>query len=242
MKDIYRLQINEKFANVAPDLSGKEYSLLKASLLKDGCIDPIVVWNGTIVDGHNRYRICRQNKIPFEVKEMNFKNESEAIQWIIKNQLGRRNLSTYSKCEMVLRFESQLKKIAEMRRREAVSHYRSTGELGGSNMKTRDILAGMADVSHGTLDKAKAICMSGDEKTKDRLRRGEISINFAYKSIFSEPEKGRKSTESEHILSDIRAAIKALTEKVASGEASQKTMLQELENISLLIQDAEGQA
>lgn len=240
MKDIYRLKINEKFANVAPDLSGKEYSLLKASLLKDGCFDPIVVWNGTIVDGHNRYHICRQNKIPFEVKEMNFDSEADAIQWIIQNQLGRRNLSPYSKCEMVLRFEPQLKATVEKQRREAISRYRSTGNVCVAKTNTRDVLGGMAGVSHGTLSMAKTICMRGDEKTKERLRRGDISISFAYKNIFGSPIKKQKANTRNDILSDINDAVNALTEKVANGEVSQKIMLADLNHISKMIESYGG--
>jgi len=30
----------------------------EANILKNGCYDPIKIWNGTIVDGHNRYEIC----------------------------------------------------------------------------------------------------------------------------------------------------------------------------------------
>lgn len=143
-KDIYRLKINDKFANVAPSLSDEEYCLLKESLLKDGCIDPIVVWNGMIVDGHNRYHICRQNRIPFAIEEKNFSTESEAIQWIIQNQLGRRNLSPFSKCEMVLRYEPQLKTATD--RQEGVSQKRSTGDMQGPKRDTRDI----PGVSHST--------------------------------------------------------------------------------------------
>ena len=49
--------------------------------------------------------------------------------------------------------------------------------------KTRNALAAMAGVSHGNMDKAKRIMESADEETKDRLRRGELSIHRAYTAL-----------------------------------------------------------
>lgn len=236
MKDIYRLKINDKFANIAPPLSAEEHRLLEESLLKDGCIDPIVVWNGTIVDGHNRYRICRQNKIPFEVKEMDFASEGDAMLWIIKNQLGRRNLSTFAKCKMVLPMEPQIKKEMEQHRRDAVSHYRRTGETVSHNVKSRDVLANLAGTSPRTLMKAKYIIASGDQETIRRLEAGELTIGGAYKTIKAEPSAERKN----EWLLDLHEAVDVLTKKVSSGELSQKSMLAELNEISKMIENHGG--
>ena len=92
-KKVYKLKINEKLARVMPPLQEPELRLLTASLLAEGCREPLVAWNGVIVDGHNRYRICREHHIPFYITEIDFANQGEAIAWIIKNQIGRRNLS-----------------------------------------------------------------------------------------------------------------------------------------------------
>lgn len=56
------LKINEKFRTVAPPLSENEMLLLREDILANGCRDPLIVWNGVIVDGHHRYKICRENK------------------------------------------------------------------------------------------------------------------------------------------------------------------------------------
>ena len=57
-------------------------------------LNPIITWNGYILDGHTRYRILKKHGfIKFEVKEIQLANKYEALAWICKNQLGRRNLS-----------------------------------------------------------------------------------------------------------------------------------------------------
>jgi N6-adenosine-specific RNA methylase IME4 len=86
-------KINQKFHSLIPPLSPDELSQLEANIIADGCRDPIVLWDGTIVDGHNRFDICTRNKIKFQTVDMEFDGEDEACDWIDANQLGRRNLT-----------------------------------------------------------------------------------------------------------------------------------------------------
>ena len=101
-KKIYDLNIDNRLDQLIPPLRASEWTLLLDSIVENGCEVPLIVWNGTIVDGHNRYRICRDNNIPFAVEEKQFGNIDEAKKWVILNQLGRRNLSDYQKCELVI--------------------------------------------------------------------------------------------------------------------------------------------
>lgn len=93
MKMPKSLIIDPQFKNLIPPLQRTEYLQLEENLLADGCRDPLVVWRGTLVDGHNRYEICMRHRIPFSVTEVDFYCREEAIAWICANQLGRRNLS-----------------------------------------------------------------------------------------------------------------------------------------------------
>ena len=65
------------------------------NMIRDGKLtDPIIVWNKTILDGHNRYNILRKHSyIEYEIKEMEFSSRQEALIWICNHQLGRRNLT-----------------------------------------------------------------------------------------------------------------------------------------------------
>ncbi len=68
---------------------------LEENILTDGVvINPLIVWDGVIVDGHNRYRILQKHpEIQFTTYEKQFSDRYAAIAWICKNQLGRRNLT-----------------------------------------------------------------------------------------------------------------------------------------------------
>ena len=89
------LTIDPEFADQIPPLTDDEYQQLEANILTDGVvINPLIVWNGVIVDGHNLYRILQNHpEIPFQVHEKAFSDRYEEIAWICKNQLGRRNLT-----------------------------------------------------------------------------------------------------------------------------------------------------
>ena len=92
-KPLYSLSTDRAFSTLIHPLSKEERLQLEENILRDGCIDPIIVWNNVIIDGHNRYSICQKHQIPFEVRHMNFSCRHEAIAWICANQLGRRNIS-----------------------------------------------------------------------------------------------------------------------------------------------------
>ena len=89
------LAIDPEFASKIPPLREEELKQLEENILADGVvINPLIVWNGVIVDGHNRYRILQQHpEIQFTTYEKEFPDRYEAIAWICKNQLGRRNLT-----------------------------------------------------------------------------------------------------------------------------------------------------
>lgn len=94
MKD---LLIDEEFKKLIPPLSKEEFKILEDNILKDGCIDPICTWNDIIIDGHNRYKICKKHNVVFEIHEISFTQREEVKNWICSNQLGRRNISEETK-------------------------------------------------------------------------------------------------------------------------------------------------
>ena len=90
-----RLKIDPEFQSKIPPLTFEELNLLETNILEEGRIlNPLIVWNGLIVDGHNRFAILKNHpEIKYTVLEKEFANRYEAIVWICKNQLGRRNLT-----------------------------------------------------------------------------------------------------------------------------------------------------
>ena len=84
------LKIDPDFRNLISPLMPDEFKQLEQNILSiNRCRDTILVWNNTIIDGHNRYAICQEHGIPFEVSKIHFASKEDATLWIVENQLGR---------------------------------------------------------------------------------------------------------------------------------------------------------
>ena len=93
------LKIDPEFQNQIPPLTDDEYRQLEENILKEGkLLSPLIVWNNTLVDGHNRYAILQKHpEIYFSTMPLPFESREEVLAWICKNQLGRRNLTPEQK-------------------------------------------------------------------------------------------------------------------------------------------------
>ena len=93
------LKIDPEFQSQIPPLTDDEFKQLEENILKEGkLLSPLIVWNNTLVDGHNRYAILQKHpEIYFSTMPLRFANREEALAWICKNQLGRRNLTPEQK-------------------------------------------------------------------------------------------------------------------------------------------------
>ena len=105
-----RLIIDPEFRDKIPPLTEDEFTLLEENILSDGAVfSPLIVWDGTILDGHNRYEIIQKHpELTYAVHSMSFANRFEALSWICKNQLGRRNLTPQQKKYLIgQRYEAE---------------------------------------------------------------------------------------------------------------------------------------
>ena len=58
------LRIDPEFESKIPPLTEEEYQLLEENILQDGVVlNPLIVWNGCIVDGHNRFRDRKSTRL-----------------------------------------------------------------------------------------------------------------------------------------------------------------------------------
>jgi hypothetical protein len=192
MKTMPELDINPKFQRLLRPLSEDEQQRLEWAILKDGILDSLKVWTCGdkcyLVDGHNRYGIWQkhQGDLPegFETREMNFRSEDEALEWIIENQLQRRNLNQN---ERVL----YLGQLFEMRKKRRGGLAR--GDAGGA---TADQIAEEHDVSPRTVTRAAEVAIAyneADREMQQKFASGEISQAELIRSIRKiEEERGPK--------------------------------------------------
>jgi ParB-like chromosome segregation protein Spo0J len=81
------LKVDPEFKAAIQPLSQEELAQLEANIKANGCRDPLVIWDGVIVDGHHRYEICQRLDIPFHTVSMDFPDRAAAKVWMLNNQL-----------------------------------------------------------------------------------------------------------------------------------------------------------
>ena len=96
------INIDNELRSLIPPLQDEELRLLEQSIQREGCREPLVVWkgHGTVVDGHNRFEICRKIDVTFDVVEIEFDSKHDVIEWMCINQLGRRNLTDAARSDL----------------------------------------------------------------------------------------------------------------------------------------------
>lgn len=183
--------IDPEFRDLLPPLSDDEYQRLQADINKNGCRDHLVIWKewSTLIDGHNRHEICTSLDLPFETVEMSFHSRDEVKMWMFRNQLGRRNLTDFQRCEIALLMKPVV--AAQAKDREAKGRPKEGVEiLPQDTGRTRDVVAEIAGVSGKTIDKVETILQSATPEVIQQLRTGapsadgkKISIEKAFKSV-----------------------------------------------------------
>ena len=89
LNEMQNVVIDDEFERLLPKLDEKTYTSLEANLLENGCRDSLVLWNGILIDGHNRYGICTKHNIPFNTVSKEFETREEVLIWIITTQVSQ---------------------------------------------------------------------------------------------------------------------------------------------------------
>ena len=87
------VRIDDEFRSLITPLTESERAQLERNIVADGCRDPLVTWQGVLLDGHNRHDICVQHGIVYATASVTLADRLDAKIWIRENQRGRRNLN-----------------------------------------------------------------------------------------------------------------------------------------------------
>ena len=190
-----QLIVDPEFQKQIPPLTSEELDQLEKNILQEGqVLDPIIVWNDIILDGHNRYQIVQGHpEIKFDVKSLEFEDRNQAQIWICLHQLGRRNLThEQKKYLMGMRYEI-----------EKASHGASNGFRGNSH--TKDLVS----YQNGNLLKT--------ERTCDRIAK---ELNVGRSTVIRANEFAKGLTAAEEVSPGILQGVLSGSVKAAQDEVS----------------------
>jgi N6-adenosine-specific RNA methylase IME4 len=191
------VKINPEFKRLIPPLSKEEFSQLEANCLNEGIRDPIIIWDGYIIDGHNRYEIAISNGLPYATMCKEFESEDDVKEWMILNQFGRRNLSNYQRSVLALELESVFSERAKQKQINSGGAVIQKSEE--PPIVTIKEVAKVANVSHDTIARVKVIEAKADDQTKAKLSTGEVSINQVYQDIKKVEKKELRDKKIEDV-------------------------------------------
>ena len=181
------MEIDIQFKELIPALSEEEYKQLEANIIKEGCRDSLIAWDGILIDGHNRYEICTNHGLDYKTIKKDFDNREQAINWIIDNQLGRRNITLTQRDYLLgLRYKSEKKQGA-----------RTDLTLGQNvpKLTTAEIIGKQHGVSEKTVKRAEKFATGLDNiakvlpDVKQEVLKGESNFTKQEISSFSDAEE-----------------------------------------------------
>ncbi len=186
--------VNEELKAYIDPLTQDEHDALERSLLAEGCRDSLVLWGNILIDGHNRYGICRKHGIPFNtVQNTRFQSMDDVHLWMIEQHLGRRSVSDFQRGVLALRKRA----IVEARHRVEQEQLRreSEGEAALSNVEaaadadtppwepapklSKAELAREAKLSASQVTMIEKISAHAAQEVIEAVKAGEISISAA---------------------------------------------------------------
>ena len=102
-------------ANIFPLMMDDEFSALVQDIAEQGQLEPILIHDGKIVDGRNRYRACQ--KLGLDPITQTWKQSGSLIKFIVSKNLHRRHLSSSQRAVIALDILPMLEAEAHERKR-----------------------------------------------------------------------------------------------------------------------------
>jgi len=180
------ITILPELQSLIPALQTTEYDQLESNIQKDGCREALLVWQTTqrvvdgsaddtplnvLIDGHNRYSICTRNKIDFKVMLRDFPTLQAVRDFMIDNQLGRRNLTPEQM--------SYLRGLKYRNERQAMGRPVGDEAEGKLAQRTQDRLAKEFNVSPRTIHRDREYSEGIDKLTpelKQEILKGKQKV------------------------------------------------------------------
>ncbi len=200
-----------------PPLSAEEFAQLEQNIVEEGCRDAIVLWivkieneaKYVLIDGHNRYKICQHHQKDFQIRVLEFADISYVKNWMINNQLGKRNVTEEVKSYLRGQQYTQQKDHSNFKGNQFTNAPKEgeEDEKDKPKQKTHERLAEQHRVSPKTIQRDEKYSMGldrlagQDQQLKWKILQRDIVIPKSYLENIAE--------KSEQEIEQLRVYLKA---------------------------------
>jgi hypothetical protein len=154
-----------KYCALLPRMMAEEYQLLKTDIQAHGLLEPIVTYEGSILDGRHRYNICEELAVQLVYVEFQSLGYNGSPLDFVISKHQRRNLTPDQKAVLA-------DKIAGLKHGEHQS-------LTNETLVTLSEALISTGASKGQVGKLRKI-KKDNPKVIERIESGETSINIEY--------------------------------------------------------------
>ena len=81
-----------EIANIFPMMTGDDYNALKDDIEANGLIESVVIYEGKILDGRNRYRACKELDFGLTTMGVDTYDGDDPVGYVTSKNLIRRHL------------------------------------------------------------------------------------------------------------------------------------------------------
>lgn len=241
-----------EMSSYLPLLEDEEFDDLVEDIKEFGQIEPIVLYEGKILDGRNRYRACK--KLGIEVNATEWK-PSEAtgitpLQYVISTNIMRRHLNHAQRSEIGLLLLDEEERLADERKKELIKLRTEEGKNGlkteaevpeealmlikekyGEKGKSAKKVGEKVKVGKTVMGQAKKIKEIAEREPIiaeewERAKREEIGVGAVYeKAKAVEEAETLPSSERKKILQQIKEesmSPKQLREEIKEAKEEQR--------------------
>ena len=233
------ITINDELRSFVDPLTPIEYAALERSLLAEGCRDALVLWGEVLIDGHNRYEICRKHGIEFRtVQNGKFTSLEEVMLWMIDNHLARRSVSDFQRGVLALRKKEIVAARAVDKPEAEEGDKNDPGAVTTPPWNTREDIARAARVSSNTISQIERIQKAATPQLREAVRQAAVAggrkeLQQAARQVreqkaASRPRKETPDAEPVDEKAALRAEVAALKDRVATLMTENEVLKQRL--------------
>lgn len=150
-------------ANIFPLIEGAEFEALVADVKENGVHEPVILLEGMILDGRNRYRAAAVNSVAFETIEY---RGNDPLGYVVSLNLRRRHLDESQRAMVMARIATLPKGV------------RSDTAIAASVL-TQEQASRLLNVSVDSGQRARKVIDEGAPELVAAVERGEVSVSAA---------------------------------------------------------------
>lgn len=228
-------------------LDGAEFDELVADIKVQGLKLPIVLHEGKILDGRNRYRACRAAGVDPVFRQWD--GAGSPSEFVRSLNEFRRHLDGNAKALAAARFASEQQAEGKARQIAALKRGTAKAPLGpngpdGNPKSSSSIAAEKFGLPERTVKRAVKIVKDGTPELQKAVAEERISISAAAAVADEDPETQRRIANSPEVKKAVRALqeAKALRDEVRAEPPSKPLTPEEHANVAKAFGSKEAQA